>query len=772
MTNRSICCLAVAFTAGLLIGRNQNIWLVVSIVFFVLWRGILILRKQGKRALVPVVLHMILCFTAGAVGVSHYQQALETFQKSRSYAKEKENISVQGKIYWKEHKQDQFIYYLEDAGIQIEGYVYPSGRIQVYSSTDSYQIGNCIQADGRYEAFQLPRNEGNFNEEQYYYSKEIGLRVKANQETLLNGSTQDYKIWLLKVRQSMERVFQSCMPEREGGILANMVLGSRELADYEVKELYQKAGISHVLAVSGLHVSIFGMGLYRMLQRLYCPMVLSTVLSAGVVYSFAILTGMELSAIRAVIMFFIMMLARVTKYSYDTITALGISSIIQLWENPFALEHAGFLFSYMAVIGAVAVTRIIRTPQEQKWKRKIWDNVRTSFCIQMVTLPISLFFYYETSVYNLLVNGCVLPFMEILLFLGTGGGVAGMFHSELSKILLIVPVWILKVCEAICRFFVGLPGSSLITGKPEMEKIILYYILLIILLYVISRTGKRRYLLGWGVLAFILCTGNQRKGSEVDFLDVGQGDGIFIQSEQGSGVFVDGGSSNVGKVGTYCILPFLKSRGIKDIKIWFVSHTDGDHISGLQEVLEAGYPIKNIVFADGMVKNEAWKELVKQAKYRCSSIRYLKAGEKIEMEEMTFTQLFPWEKGSDINQSSMVLLTEWKGMTGLFTGDIGEAQEQELIRNQRFQAYMKNGTTFYKGAHHGSNLSNSLRLMEMVSPQVTVISCGINNQYGHPGKDAIRRIEKTGSQILYTMKSGQIKVRNEKGKVWLWKFQN
>ena len=772
MTNRTICCLAVSFTAGLLFGRNQNIWLGMAAIAFVLWRYIYILWKQGQKAVLPATLHMVLCLVAVVVGVYHYQQTLEVFQKSRNYAQEQERISVQGNIYWKERKQEQIIYYLNDAGIRKEGYVYPCGRIQVYSSKDSYQIGSCIQADGRYEAFQLPRNEGNFNEEQYYYSKKIGLRIKANQIIPLDKSRQNYKIWLLKVRRQMEQVFQSCMPEREGGILANMVLGSRELADREVKDLYQRAGISHVLAVSGLHVSIFGMGLYRILQRIYCPLLLAAVISAGVVYSFGVLTGMELSAMRAVIMFLLMMTARVTGYTYDTITALGVSAIIQLWENPFALEHAGFLFSYTAVLGAVVVTKILRTFPEKKWKKWILDTVSTSFCIQIVTLPISLFFYYEASVYNILVNGCVLPFMELLLFMGAIGGVAGIFHLGAGNIFLKIPVWILKGCEGVCQFFVGLPGNNLITGKPELEKIILYYVVLAILLYTISRTGRKRYFLGWGVLTFILCTGNQQKGAEVSFLDVGQGDGIFLQSEQGSGFFIDGGSTNVGKVGTYRILPFLKYRGIQEIEIWFVSHTDADHISGLLEVLEKGYPVRNIVFAEGMVKDEAWEELIKLAECRNSMIHYLKAGEKIEMENTEFTVLYPWEGGNDKNETSMVLLTEWNGIRGLFTGDIGEAQERKLIQDGRFQAYMKKGVAFYKGAHHGSKLSNSQRLMEMVSPRITVISCGANNQYGHPGKDAVERIEHAGSQIFYTMKSGQIKIRYEDGKLHLWEFQN
>lgn len=778
MINRTICCLTVSFAVGLVYGREPNIWICLSLFCFLLLRVFWLKRKQGKRAVPIGVFHMLLCMVFFFGGVYHYQGQQEEFESVRQYAKMQKSIQAQGEIYWKEQKKEQFIYYLKDARILTGDKWYPCERIQVYSSTDSYEIGNCIQAVGAYEAFQLPRNEGNFNEEQYYYSKKIGLRMTAYQEQLLKETKQKYKIWLLEIRGQMEQVFQENMSERTAGIIANMTLGSKNLADREVKALYQKAGISHVLAVSGLHVSILGMGLYRFLRRIYCPLPAASILSVGVVYSFGMLTGMELSTTRAVVMFFLMMVAGTLGYTYDTIAALSISAMFQLWDNPFVLWYAGFLFSYTAVLGAVVITKAVKqagkdeSTLKKKGTEKVLNTVYTSLCIQMATLPVSLFFYYEVPVYSVLTNGCVLPFMGILLFLGVTGGVVGLFQMKMTALLLKFPAWILAGCEWVCQFFVKMPGSSVITGKPSIEKIIWYYILLVLLLYMIHRTKKRKYFLAWTALAVMLCCGNGEKGAEVDFLDVGQGDGIFFQSEQGNGVFLDGGSTDVGKVGTYRILPFLKYRGMKEISLWFVSHADADHVNGLQEVLEAGYPVKNIVFADGIVRDEAWEGLVHLAKRSGSHIYYLKAGECITLDEMRFTVLYPWQAGTDRNQSSMVLLAELDGMTGVFSGDIGEEQEQELVKDRFFQKNIEKGITFYKAAHHGSNSSNSSEFLETISPEITVISCGENNSYGHPGKDAVTRMEDAGTRIFYTMESAQIKIWKEKERTFLWKFQN
>lgn len=772
MTNRTICCLAASFALGICYGREQEVWLCLSAIVFILWRVFAVRKEQGQKAVLPAVFQMLFCMLLFGMGAYHYCQQKAEFEQACQYAKGQGTIQVQGNIYWKEQKKEQFIYYLKDAGILSGKHDYPCGRIQVYSSTDSYQIGNCLKAEGWYEAFSLPRNEGNFNEEQYYYSKNINLRIKTYQEQILSEHTDGYQEWLLGLRKQMEQVFLNTMSGKTAGIMANMVLGNKNLADPEIKALYQKVGISHVLAVSGLHVSLFGMGIYRLLRRIYCPIPLASVMSAGVVWSFGMLTGMELSTVRAVIMFLMMMSAGAAGYTYDTLTALGISALLQLWENPFVLWYAGFLLSYTAVFGAVVIAGIVKQDSGNKKGKKVFDTIKTSICIQMATLPVLVFFYCEVSGYSIPVNGCVLPFMGVLLFLGASGGITGLFCSEVSVLLLKGAEGMLKGCEWLCHFFAELPGNSIITGSPSLEKVILYYILLALVLYLVQKRKKKKYLFTWIGLAVILYCGNQQKGAEVDFLDVGQGDGIFLQSKQGKGVFVDGGSTDVGKVGTYRILPFLKYRGMKEISLWFVSHADEDHISGLKEILEEGYPVKNIVFAEGMVEDEAWKHLVQQARENGSKIYYLQAGESITLNEMRFTVLYPREKGPDRNSSSMVLLAELEGMNGILSGDIGKEQEIEILRDEKMQKYIQKSITFYKAAHHGSDNSNSLEFLEKLSPGISVISCGERNSYGHPGKEAVERMEISGTKIFYTMKSGQIKVKCDGRGIWVKKYKS
>ena len=252
VTNRTVLCLVASFAAGLLYGKEEKVGIFLCLFVFCLFRIFYLKQQRGRKTIPITILHMILCMVLFVGGIFHYMECQTKFQEVQQYAKNQRTIQVQGRIYQKEQKQEQFIYYLEDAWILKEEGYESSNKIQVYTSKDSYNIGNYVQVVGEYEAFQTPRNEGNFNEQQYYYSKKIGLRMTAYEERLIDASVHKYKIWLLEKRQEIEQVFLKAMPQQTAGIMANMTLGSKNLADKEIKALYQKAGISHVLAVSGV----------------------------------------------------------------------------------------------------------------------------------------------------------------------------------------------------------------------------------------------------------------------------------------------------------------------------------------------------------------------------------------------------------------------------------------------------------------------------------------------------------------------------------------
>ena len=239
--------------------------------------------------------------------------------------------------------------------------------------------------------------------------------------------------------------------------------------------------------------------------------------------------------------------------------------------------------------------------------------------------------------------------------------------------------------------------------------------------------------------------------------------GFIFLPEKGTNCFIDGGSTDVTAVGTYRILPFFKVRGIRKIDYWFVSHCDADHISGLMEILESGYPVSYLVVSAYIPEDEAWLHLKELAEEYDTKIIRMNPKDKIagggqkSKDGFEITCLYPLGADSiectDRNAASLVLLYESASCTAFFGGDMGIQQEKELISSQKLQK-----VDVYKASHHGSAASNSRELLARIRPDIAVISCALKNNYGHPAKEALEHLEEVGARIYETRFAGQIKI--------------
>lgn len=811
MANRTICCLSLSMTLGILYGRAGQQWFVLLFVLLQCCMGAGIFRLQKGKIFLARLLCCLCVFGIGALHVQAQQAVRRNLEENLLPGQE---ITVRGRVFKIEEKQQQFIYYLTDTQVYSEGAVSPSSGILIYSSNGQYQPGNLLKVDGTYAPFQISRNQGNFNEKEYYQSKKWEFRVYAESEQLILAEENRYLLFLLRLRQKFASVFAKAMDEENAGVMANLTLGEKSMILPKIKELYQKAGISHILAISGLHVSLFGFGVLNLMQKMGCPKKLAALSAAGVVYSFGLLCGMEVSTVRATGMFLLMMAAQFWGYSYDSLSELSLLAMVQLWENPFLLQNIGFLFSYSAVLAVTVAAKIIKNVQMERrlerqerrkkekqyaertmnekeclWFQKgkafvvnMWQNIGrgiqdtllVSACIQLVTLPLSLYFYYEIASYSILINLCVLPFLGIILFLGIFGGLLGFISPVIGELLLTPAEWMLVINKAVCRGFLKLPAATFIAGEPEISWMFIFYGSLILCLYLVWCRRKIRYFAGVGLAFLCLLFVREKPQFEINVLDVGQGDGCLIQTDAGEGFFVDGGSSDVDQVGKYRILPFLKSQGVRSVRGWIVSHADADHISGLEEILQQGYPVETLILAEGMVRDMAMEQLIETASQAGCEILYLRPGMQFGTADTVFTVLAPSSEGellgADRNANSLVLEVKHQEFRGVFTGDIGAEQEQKLLEMGVLERYGISEIDFYKAAHHGSDGSNSRAFLEAISPAMTVISCSEKNSYGHPGREALERMQATGSRIFCTMERGQIRIRPQRDGIRVWTY--
>lgn len=508
-------------------------------------------------------------------------------------------------------------------------------------------------------------------------------------------------------------------------------------------------------------------------------------------------------------MLVIYLLADVSGRAYDMLSALGAMVLLLLWENPFLLGYSGFLFSVTAVLGIGVGGRVLtdwrhvccKTGEKQiskgektmNWKKQIRmrchkalcaqrDGIWISMAIQLFTLPLVAYNYYEIPIYAMIINLFVLGFADYLLGFAVLGAVSGLYVPMIGKILFLPCGWILRLYQSLCRFFTELPGAQCITGKPSGWKLLVYYLILAGILLVLwgqtrrcrrpeaeenpqncrsfEERGKRRgrtvrFAAGAAALLLLLLF-PAKKEFEIDVLDVGQGDGIYLCTSDKVSMFIDGGSSDVSQVGTYRILPFLKARGVKKISYWFVSHTDQDHISGVEEVLADGYRIENLVFAKAVQEDEKTQELAARAAASGTKVFYMEAGDILHTGQADLHCLYPAAdtESDDVNDLCLVLRLEDEEITGLFAGDISSEVEQLLITQGLCEK-----VDFYKANHHGSKYSSSAAFLEAISPRFTAASAGKQNRYGHPSAEAVARIRASGSIFWCTAEHGQIKIR-------------
>ena len=768
MTKRKVCFLSLAFLMGIAAAEYQQflLWLIL-ILYGSLWT-VSIGKEHGKT--IKMVFWIFLFLIIAGVGIYDSCSRQSDIRAYESLLEEDAKCLVQGNIYQKEKNEEKglFYFYLKNCYVQFGHKSYSCNQILLNLNAEEYAIGEILCVEGKIKTFAKPVNEGNYDERGYYRSLNIDFAVDGEKVLLVKGQKSRFKKYLFALKEKMKNSYQKAMPQKDAGVLSAMVLGDKSLMDAERKSMYQNAGISHFYSISGLHISMLGMAVYHLIKKRGGSYFVSGVIGGAFILGYGMLIGFGISASRAIGMFLILLYAKYRGRSYDRMTAVALMAAILAGQNPGILHHSGYLLSFGAVCGVILAEEMMPDVQTEEISsghplmHRKFQNIKETFlvslCIQLVTIPVMCQYFYEISTYAILINMVVLPCMGILLGLGIAGGITACVIPFAGKVLLYPCYLILLFFDRICESFAKLPKSSLITGKLSVEMLLLWYGLLF--LFLLLRKKKKipvlLFLLPFGLLFF----GPKQNTFEMDILDVGQGDGVYISTGDHTSVFIDGGSTDVSKVGTYRILPFLKCRGIRKIDYWFVSHCDADHISGLSEIIEADYEIRHLVVSAYMPEDDAWKELKDLAERKEIAILTMKAGDAIKGEndawEIACLAPARQSQGADRNENSMALLLQHPDCVGFFGGDMGEEEERNLVKEKELPQI-----DVYKASHHGSDTSNSSEILNAFQPEIAVISCSMKNRYGHPGKGTIERLEEAGSRIYETRYLGQIKILGE-----------
>lgn len=646
---------------------------------------------------------------------------------------------------------------------------------------NSLREGMHVRLEGMLVLPELPRNPGQFNRRIYESGKKIDfylenptvLEVKEQR----SGVREVVEIWKTEMMNRCEKIY----PDEEAGILEAMLFGEKSELSGDIKELYQAAGISHVLVISGLHISLLALAVAGILRRLGFPMPVWVILSVGVLAGYGILIGQPTTAIRALLMFFVLQGARLLGRSYDLLSALAFAGILMLLDNPDLILDGGCRLSFCAVIGVgwyVSEKNKIFWSIGEKEKRKnrgkggkgssagaILENIRAGWYLWLFTLPVMLDTFYQVSVVGILWNLVAIPLLPVIIASGGLGVVLAGWNIFLGSLAGSPAYGMLQLYREIGNISEKLPVGMWTPGQPSKPVIAGYYLVIFLLVLVEKQLIKRekRWKIFPGMelcsmlLLLLLMAHPWQQREKITFLDVGQGDASLLQSG-GQTLLLDGGSTSQKNVGTYVILPYIKQQGISCLEAVVLTHTDQDHINGVTEVLEEGkkgwLTVKNLMYPYWMEGTEQGKQLKKLAEEAGASCRKIRAGDRLTIGKAEAVVLYPkeQEKIAEPNAGSLVLFWKWEGVQAMFTGDLPEEKERELLQNLPACEILQVG-------HHGSATSTCREFLEQVQPSLAVISCAMKNRYGHPSPDTVDRLKKTGCEIRYTMKSGAITIR-------------
>ena len=664
-------------------------------------------------------------------------------------------------------------------------------------SPDYAYINGMCNFTMEFMQFSEECNYGNFSENKYYRS--LGYSGKGICKNInLIRENPGIKGNLEKIREKMNNILLKCAGNKYGPVISAITFGNKGMMDKNYKEKLSINGLSHVMTVSGMHVSTVAM-VISFLCFTVLGKKISIILINIILCFYGIMTGGSISCVRAVIMYIIKSGGLLFGRKYSPSIGVSISATYIFMKNPHYITNQSFFMSYMAIMAVLLISPLIIFQFKERAKRHIWYknkvakamvySVIISLTINIFMYPLICLNYYEVPVYSPVLNILLIPlltfcFLSALLCV-TGYCIFYCISGEvqaiiIGRLLVSVGKGVLITMEKCCDIAEKLPFNKIITGKPETKEVIYFYGIIFIIciwMYYLRKITLRKkklnavirekvkyiniLLVVCLIFGFIIISNNNHimgKGYFISFINVGQGECILIKDMDNKIYMMDCGSSSNDNICKNRVIPHIKALGIKKIDYLIISHGDNDHVNGITDLLnDKTISIGTVIMGENYreTENESMLNIKKVAEEERIKIVYVKEGDRIISGEYTMECVYGGKKlYDDENANGLVFLAIGNNFNMLLTGDMGEEQEKQLISSNNQSLYkIKNKLIVLKVAHHGSKYSSCNEFIEFLQPEAAVISYGKNN-YGHPSPEVINKLKEVDTIVLETIKKG------------------
>ncbi len=634
--------------------------------------------------------------------------------------------------------------------------------------------GSDVVVEGRLARPYSRANPGVERFDRYAHLEGIAGKVLARgEEAVVLGTNAQGVIPRITtaIREIVFRNLDSLLPDRHRDFAATILLGERMPSRSRDAESLRFTGCGHLLAVSGLHVTflfVAALAIFRILpiseRRVYA-------LSFAAAALFILVAGARVPAMRAGFMLLVCLAGRSLKKEYDPLNALCLAGLVLLVWNPVVLFTAGFQLSFISVFSLLVITPRIEGVLPERTPHWLSKQLATVLGITIGIWPLIAFYYSYLTLAAPFANLLIVPFgmAALALVMATGG--LSLVSLHLAKPFAAAAVVLIEGIFRVSHWLASLPGIHPYWGMPSLVMMALYFLGIWALLEPAAPfgEGKRRAwrVIRWALGFFLIFTSISfyhpvnLDRLEVVFLDVGQGDAIYIEFPDRRNVLIDGGGNLFNfDAGERVIAPYLLSRGVEYIDCVVATHPDNDHMGGLEHIVE-NFGVGTLLLPPFGRKDPDRIKLEESGRSNEIEMREFLAGYKIHFDEGTlefFNPIRPSE-GADpdeFNDLSAVIRINYKTIRMLITADIEVKTERRLIsENAPLRAEV------LKAPHHGSATSSSAEFIAAVQPRLVVVTAGANNPHGHPAPDVVQRYEEAGVTVLQTGRDGAIAITTD-----------
>lgn len=622
--------------------------------------------------------------------------------------------------------------------------------------------GRAITVQGTLELPEPPAHEFSFDMASYLRMNGAVYLFRATQMTV-HGKVNRPSTRLTERRNAVKSHIKNTFPVSLQTEAEALLIGDRSGMDAELSSEYRTLGITHLFAISGLHVGLLTVMLRLAAKRMRLRIETTDTLLLFLLPCYALLAGGAPSVWRAVSVTMLLLLSASGKLKLKMDDALALSALGFILLKPYVLFQPGFQLSYMAAFSLLYSAQYL-----QKQQSVLMISASVTAITQVALAPILLFHFYELSLSSFLVNLLYVPLYSIVIL---PSNIVLLIVSLLSKTV-VAPLFFIyepvrNSIAAVTSWLAALPWQVWTAGKPGAVWLVLMAVSIACAFIVIERWNRR--ILGL-VIVLIPALLFQVKPyldptTYVSFLDVGQGDSIVIELGYRKGVYVidAGGTVSIGpptwktpdnqfEVGRQIVVPYLKGKGISTIDKLVISHAHDDHMEGADEVLQE-LQVKEVHAPVGSLTEENMIPVLTEAKRRNTRIVSMQVGEGWKTGQTEFTYLSPFDEKYSHNDSSLVLLMKNEYGYLLFTGDLEMEGERKIIKKY---GQTELSPLILKVGHHGSKTSTTQAFLDFLQPDIAVISVGRNNRYGHPHDEVIERLLAQKVKVFSTAEHGTV----------------